>query len=71
MRLQVKISGKDLEEDAATVHKVWKVVGYRSRIAVDGNRGLTVAAAIHLDRLCQAIPLFSSSPATLWMRSQL
>jgi len=62
LRLQVKIAGLNLEEDIATVHKVWEAVGFNARIAVDGNRGLTVAAAIHLDRLCQAIPFVFEQP---------
>ncbi|MER8760476.1 mandelate racemase/muconate lactonizing enzyme family protein [Mesorhizobium sp. M0976] len=61
-RLQVKISGRNLEEDVATVHKVWEAVGYKARIAVDGNRGLTVAFAIHLDRLCPSIPFAFEQP---------
>lgn len=61
-RLQVKIAGRNLEEDVATVHKVWEAVGYGARLAVDGNRGLTVAAAIHLDRLCEAIPFVFEQP---------
>ncbi|MER9076654.1 mandelate racemase/muconate lactonizing enzyme family protein [Mesorhizobium sp. M0904] len=61
-RLQIKIAGRNLEEDVATVHKVWEAVGYKARIAVDGNRGLTVAAAIHLDRLCQTIPFVFEQP---------
>ncbi|MER9637908.1 mandelate racemase/muconate lactonizing enzyme family protein [Mesorhizobium sp. M0228] len=61
-RLQVKISGRNLEKDVATVHKVWEVVGHNARIAVDGNRGLTVAAALHLDRLCQTIPFVFEQP---------
>ncbi|MDX8479908.1 mandelate racemase/muconate lactonizing enzyme family protein [Mesorhizobium sp. VK24D] len=61
-RLQVKIGGRNLEEDVAVIHKVWEAVGYKARIAVDGNRGLTVAAAIHLDRLCQAITFVFEQP---------
>ncbi|TPI47650.1 mandelate racemase [Mesorhizobium sp. B2-9-1] len=61
-RLQVKIGGRNLEEDVAVVHKVWEAVGYKARLAVDGNRGLTVAAAIHLDRLCQQIPFVFEQP---------
>ncbi|RWB75381.1 MAG: mandelate racemase [Mesorhizobium sp.] len=61
-RLQVKIGGRDLEEDVAVVRKVWEAVGYKARLAVDGNRGLTVAAALHLDRLCQAIPFVFEQP---------
>jgi len=61
-RLQVKIGGRNLEEDVAVVHKVWEAVGYKARLAVDGNRGLTVAAAIHLDRLCPEIPFVFEQP---------
>ncbi|MEI9403746.1 mandelate racemase/muconate lactonizing enzyme family protein [Mesorhizobium argentiipisi] len=61
-RLQVKIGGRNLEEDVEVVHKVWEAVGYKASIAVDGNRGLTVAAAIHLDRLCQQIPFIFEQP---------
>ncbi|MER9832770.1 mandelate racemase/muconate lactonizing enzyme family protein [Mesorhizobium sp. M0134] len=61
-RLQIKIGGRDLEQDVATVHKVWEAVGHRARIAVDGNRGLTIAAAIHLDRLCQSVPFVFEQP---------
>ncbi|MFD1984365.1 mandelate racemase/muconate lactonizing enzyme family protein [Mesorhizobium newzealandense] len=61
-RLQIKIGGRDLEQDVATVHKVWEAVGYKARIAVDGNRGLTVATAMHLDRLCESIPFAFEQP---------
>ncbi|MBZ9757908.1 mandelate racemase/muconate lactonizing enzyme family protein [Mesorhizobium sp. ESP6-5] len=61
-RLQIKIGGRDLEQDVATVHKVWEAVGFRARIAVDANRGLTAAAALHIDRLCQAIPFVFEQP---------
>ncbi|MER8437233.1 mandelate racemase/muconate lactonizing enzyme family protein [Mesorhizobium sp. M1312] len=61
-RMQIKIAGRNLEEDVATLHKVWEAIGYKARIAVDGNRGLTVASAIHLDRLCQVIPFVFEQP---------
>ncbi len=61
-RLQIKIGGRDLEQDAATVHKVWEAVGFRARMAVDGNRGLTTAAALHLDQLCRSIPFVFEQP---------
>jgi len=61
-RLQIKIGGRSLEQDVATVHKVWEAVGFKARIAVDGNRGMTIAAAMHLDRLCQSIPFVFEQP---------
>lgn len=61
-RLQIKIGGRNLERDVATVHKVWEAIGFRARLAVDGNRGLTAASALHLDRLCQSIPFVFEQP---------
>jgi L-alanine-DL-glutamate epimerase-like enolase superfamily enzyme len=61
-RLQIKIGGRNLEKDVATVHKVWEAVGHKARIAVDGNRGLSVAFALQLDRLCQNIPFVFEQP---------
>ncbi|MCF6109859.1 mandelate racemase/muconate lactonizing enzyme family protein [Mesorhizobium muleiense] len=61
-RLQIKIGGRNLEKDVATVHKVWEAVGFKARIAVDGNRGLSVASALQLDRLCQNIPFVFEQP---------
>jgi len=61
-RIQVKIGGRDLEKDAATVHKVWETVGLKASIVVDGNRGMSVASALQLDRLCQNIPCVFEQP---------
>ncbi|MDT3380069.1 mandelate racemase/muconate lactonizing enzyme family protein [Labrys neptuniae] len=61
-RLQVKIGGRSLEQDVATVRKVWEAVGFNARIAVDGNRGMTVAAAMQLSHLCQSIPFVLEQP---------
>ena len=61
-RLQVKIGGRELEEDIATVRKVWEAIGFKAGMAVDANRGLTTAEAMHLDRLCQDIPFVFEQP---------
>jgi L-alanine-DL-glutamate epimerase-like enolase superfamily enzyme len=61
-RLQVKIGGRELEEDIATVHKVWEAVGFQAGMAVDANRGLTTAEAILLDRQCQNVPFVFEQP---------
>jgi len=61
-RIQVKIGGRNLEKDAATVHKVWEAVGLKASIVVDGNRGMSVASALQLDRLCQNIPFVFEQP---------
>lgn len=61
-RLQIKVGGKDLEQDVETVRKVWEAVGHRVRFAVDGNRGMTAAHALQLDLLCEAIPFVLEQP---------
>lgn len=61
-RLQVKIGGRNLEQDVATIHKVWEAVGFQARLVVDGNRGLTAAYAMNLDRLCASIPFALEQP---------
>jgi 4-hydroxyproline betaine 2-epimerase len=61
-RIQVKISGEDLGRNIATIRKVWEAIGHKARIAVDGNRGLTVAQAVSLDRLCLDVPFAFEQP---------
>ena len=61
-RLQVKVGGRELEEDVATVRKVWEAVVFEAGMAVDANRGLTTTQALHLDRLCQGVPFVFEQP---------
>jgi L-alanine-DL-glutamate epimerase-like enolase superfamily enzyme len=61
-RLQVKIGGRPVEEDIETVRKVWETVGYGARLAVDGNRGLTIVQAMTLDHQCADIPFVFEQP---------
>lgn len=46
----------------ATVRKVWEAVGHRAGLAVDGNRGMTIAHALQLDRLCAGVPFNFEQP---------
>ncbi|OZM75423.1 mandelate racemase/muconate lactonizing enzyme family protein [Pseudonocardia sp. MH-G8] len=62
-RLQVKIGGRPVEEDIATVRKVWEVIrGSAMRLAVDGNRSLTTRDALRLSRECPDIPFVMEQP---------
>jgi L-alanine-DL-glutamate epimerase-like enolase superfamily enzyme len=61
-RLQIKIGGRSIERDIETIHKVWEAVGFSAKIVVDGNRGLTVANAITVDRMCASIPFVFEQP---------
>ncbi len=61
-RLQIKVGGRAIEQDIETIHKVWEAVGFSARIVVDGNRGLTIANAITVDRMCASIPFVFEQP---------
>lgn len=62
-RLQIKIGGRPVEVDIATVRKVWEVIrGKGVRLAVDGNRGLATRDALRLSRECQDIPFIMEQP---------
>jgi len=61
-RLQVKIGGREPEQDIASVRKVWEAVGFKAGMAVDANRGLTTTEALHLDLMCRAIPFVFEQP---------
>jgi L-alanine-DL-glutamate epimerase-like enolase superfamily enzyme len=61
-RLQVKIGGTSLDRDVETVRKVWEAVGSSVGIAVDANRGLTVADTITLSHQCSNVPLVLEQP---------
>jgi L-alanine-DL-glutamate epimerase-like enolase superfamily enzyme len=61
-RIQVKVGGRPVEEDIATVRKVWETVGNDVRLAVDANRGLTTRDALHLSRSCQDIAFTLEQP---------
>ncbi|MDQ6432829.1 mandelate racemase/muconate lactonizing enzyme family protein [Mesorhizobium sp. LHD-90] len=69
-RLQIKVGGKNLEQDAETVHKVWEAVGHRVRFAVDGNRGMTAAYALQFDLLCEGIPFVLEQPCNTMEENQ-
>src|SRR5262249_38829625 len=51
-RLQIKVGGRPVEEDVATIRKVAEVVRPDIRLAVDGNRGWPTRDALTVSRLC-------------------
>jgi L-alanine-DL-glutamate epimerase-like enolase superfamily enzyme len=62
-RLQIKVGGRAVEQDIATVRKVWeRIRGTGVRIAVDGNRSLTTRDALTLSRECPDIPFIMEQP---------
>jgi L-alanine-DL-glutamate epimerase-like enolase superfamily enzyme len=61
-RLQLKVGGRDLEEDIAAIHKVYKALGTGVRLAVDANRGWTRRDAIRVSNACRDIPFVMEQP---------
>jgi len=62
-RLQIKVGGRPVEIDIATVRKVWeRLRGTGTRLAVDGNRSLTTRDALTLSRECPDIPFVLEQP---------
>lgn len=63
LRLQIKVGGRQVEQDVETVRKVWeRIRGRGVRIAVDGNRSLTTRDALTLSRECPDIPFVLEQP---------
>lgn len=61
-RIQIKIGGRPVEEDIATIRKVWEAVGNNVRLAVDANRGLTSRDTLRLSRECMDVPVTIEQP---------
>lgn len=61
-RVQVKIGGRDLEHDVATVRRVGEAIRGRARLAVDANRAMTTAHAVAFDRACVDVPFVLEQP---------
>ena len=63
-RIQVKIGGRDVAEDIATLRKVHEAVGGHALLAADANRGLSQRDALRLSRECAAIPFALEQPCS-------
>lgn len=62
LRLQLKVGGRDLEEDIAAICKVHEALGTGVRLAVDANRGWTRRDAIRVSNACRDIPFVMEQP---------
>ena len=74
-RLQLKVGGRPVEQDIATIRAVWGATGC-SRLAADANRSLTTRDALRLDRECADVPFILEQPCNtmeeiLAIRAQL
>ncbi len=61
-RLQIKIGGRDVEEDIETLHRVNEAIKPGMRLAADANRGLTSRDALFLSQRCRDISFVLEQP---------
>lgn len=61
-RLQLKIGGRDVEEDIETIRRVAEVRQPGTKLAADANRALTSRDAIVLSEQCRDIPFVLEQP---------
>ena len=61
-RLQLKIGGRNVEEDAAALRLTHEALGGRVRLAADANRSLTARDALILSNLTADIPYVLEQP---------
>ncbi len=61
-RLQLKVGGRSVDADIATIRKVWETVGRTVRLVADANRGWTTRDALHLSKACCDIPVILEQP---------
>ena len=61
-RLQLKVGGRPVEQDLATLRAVHERVGGRVKLAIDANRGLNTRDALRLSRECQDIGFIMEQP---------
>ena len=62
--LQIKVGGRDVEEDIAVARKVFEVKNRCTKISLDANRGLTTAQAIHLSQSCSDLNFVLEQPCS-------
>lgn len=61
-RLQLKIGGRDIEEDIAATRKLFEVRAPGTRIALDANRSLTTRDAVLLSSACRDLNFVLEQP---------
>ncbi|MEM7081124.1 MAG: mandelate racemase/muconate lactonizing enzyme family protein [Pseudomonadota bacterium] len=61
-RLQVKVGGRTIDEDIATLHQVAEAVGQRVKLVADANRAWTAADLLQVSTACRSVPLVLEQP---------
>lgn len=61
-RLQIKCAADPIEQDIATIRKVWEAVGDDVRLCADANRSWTTGETLRASRECQDVPIVFEQP---------
>lgn len=61
-RLQLKVGGRDIEEDIETLHRVKEALKPGMRLAADGNRSMTARDTLLISRRCQDVSMILEQP---------
>lgn len=61
-RIQLKIGGRNVEEDIETLHRVKEALKPGMRVAADANRSLTSRDALFLSQRCRDISMVMEQP---------
>ncbi len=61
-RLQIKIGGRDVEQDIETIHRVKEAIKPGMRLAADANRSLTSRDTLFLSQRCRDISIILEQP---------
>ena len=65
-RLQIKVGGRELEQDIATIRKVHEVLQPGVNLAVDANRGWSTRDAMNVSIACRDLPFVMEQPCSTY-----
>ncbi len=65
-RLQIKVGGRELEQDIAAIRKVHQVLRPGVNLAVDANRGWTTRDAMNVSNACRDLPFIMEQPCSTY-----
>jgi L-alanine-DL-glutamate epimerase-like enolase superfamily enzyme len=65
-RLQLKVGGRDIEEDIAVAHKAFEVREPGVKIVLDANRSLSTRDAVFLSNACQKLNFTLEQPCNTY-----
>ena len=65
-RLQIKVGGRELEQDIAAIRKVHTILRPGVKLAVDANRGWTTRDALNVSIACRDLPFIMEQPCATY-----